>query len=414
VPIPRPLRDPAVAAYAAVLALATVQAMTLDQADGILVAAAPYAVALTALVAVRALPQAVGTSTAVASSATIGPSTSRPLAGGRGVHALLVCGSLLAAWVLVRFLVALPSGLGAEHGFYRVKLAVTSPLGDHNTAAGLLLVVVVAGAVATAADQRWAPALLLAAAGTVATLSRGAVAVLLVVAAASWLLASSRRVAGHLSLAAVVIALGIVGASLALDTSPPPPSTGAGGPLTEAGAGPLGVSILGRADLAVRGAELGLDHPALGVGLGRFADHAGDLPLPNDHAHQALAHAAAEGGILLLGVTAGLPLLLAVRAWRLRPSPTRDLALLGGAALVAHAQIEILSGRLGYEVLLALLLGLSARAGRIDSCPVAPAHPPSPPHHPPASPHRPPASPHHPPASPHHPPASPHHPPEPA
>jgi hypothetical protein len=382
VPIPRPLRDPAVAAYAAVLLLATIQAFALRPADGILVAAAPYAVALATLVVVRALPPAAGPSTPGNGSSP----ADGPPAGVRGVHVLLLAGSVLAAWVLVRFLVALPSGLGEEHGFYRVKLAVTSPLGDHNTAAGLLLVVVVAGAVATAADRRWVPALLLAAAGTVATLSRGALAVLLVVAAASWLVASSRRVAGHLGLAAAAIALGTIGASLALDTSPPPPSTGVGGPLTEAGAGPLGVSILGRADLAVRGIELGLDHPVLGAGLGRFADHAGDLPLPNDHAHQALAHAAAEGGILLLVVTAGLPLLLAVRSWRLRPSPTRDLALLGGAALVAHAQIEILSGRLGYEVLLAVLLGLSARAGRIDSrppSPVPPHHPPVPPHHPP-------------------------------
>jgi hypothetical protein len=388
VPIPRPLRDPAVATYAAVLVLAAIQAFTLDPAGGILLAAAPYVVALAALVAIRALPPAAGPSS---------PGNGSPPAHGspadvRGVHVLLLAGSVLAAWVLVRFLVALPGGLGEEHGFYRVKLAVTSPLGDHNTAAGLLLVVVVAGAVATAADRRWAPALLLAAAGTVATLSRGALAVLLVVTAVSWLVASSRRVAGHLGLATAVIALGMVGASLALDTSPPPPSTGVGGPLTEAGAGPLGVSILGRADLAVRGIELGLDNPALGVGLGRFADHAGDLPLPNDHAHQALAHAAAEGGILLLVVTAGLPLLLAARSWRLRPSPTRDLALLGGAALVAHAQLEILSGRLGYEALLAVLLGLSARAGRIDSRPPSPvsAHHPVPPHHPPAPPHHPP------------------------
>jgi O-antigen ligase len=347
VPIPRPLRDPAVPAYGAVLALAGVQAATIGPSERVLLSAVPYVAALAVLVVVRALP--------------------RSAAAEAGPRAVAGAGCLLALWLLARFLGALPGGLGQEHGFYRVKLAVTSPLGDHNTAAGLLLVVLVAAAVATAADRRWSLALVLASAGMVATLSRGALVVLLVVTAASWVLAHRRRVAGVLTAAAVVVALGLTGASLVLDTSPPPPSTGTGGPLTEAGAGPLGVSILGRADLAVRGIELGREHPALGVGLGGFAEHAADLPRPNDHAHQALAHAAAEGGIVLLVVAAGLPVLLVVRAWRLPPVPVRDLVLLGGGALVAHAQLEILAGRVGYETLLAALLGLAAAAGPIDS-----------------------------------------------
>jgi hypothetical protein len=44
-------------------------------------------------------------------------------------------------------------------------------------------------------------------------------------------------------------------------------------------------------------------------------------------------------------------------------SPVRDLALLGGGGLVVHAQVEILAGRVGYEVLLAVLLGLVAAPG---------------------------------------------------
>jgi O-antigen ligase len=315
----------------------------------------------------------------------------------RVLAALAAGGAALALWLLVGFVRALPGGIGAEHGFYRVKLAVTSPLGDHNTAAGLLLVGLVAGVLLVVgrarhgqarrgwrAWRRWSPSVLVTL-GLVATLSRGAVAVLLVVAVAAWVVASDRRVAVGLSAATVVVVAGLIVATVTLDTSPPPPSTGVGGPLAEAGAGPLGVSILGRADLAIRGAELGLAHPALGVGLGGFATRATDLPRPNDHAHQALAHAFAEGGALLLLVAAALPLLLVWRAWPLAPSPARDLALLGGGGLVVHAQAEILAGRVGYEVLLAVLLGLVAGVGELDSRrPTAPAA--APPTTPPTSP----------------------------
>lgn len=361
-------------AYVAVLALAGVQALRFGATD-VLVAALPYLAALVVLVAVRA-------------AGPIDPDGPRAHVWIRGVAS---AGTLLAGWVLVRFAAALPAQLGAEHGFYRVKVAVTSPVGDHNTAAGLLLVGVVAAAVATATDRRWGWALGVTAAGMVATLSRGAAAVLLLVAAATWVatgasaagswlvgagswltaagswLTARRRTAAAMSVAAVAVVVGLGIATLALDTSPPPQD--AQGPITAAGSGLLGVSILGRADLAVRGVELGREEPLTGVGLGRFADHAADLPQPNDHAHQALAHAAAEGGVLLLVVTVGLPVLLAVRALRLPPSPLRELTLLGGGVLVAHAQLDILAGRIGYEVLLALLLGLAGAGGQLDSRP---------------------------------------------
>jgi hypothetical protein len=44
---------------------------------------------------------------------------------------------------------------GARGGFYRVKVQVTTPLGDHNTVAGLLLVGIVAAAVLAQEDRRW-------------------------------------------------------------------------------------------------------------------------------------------------------------------------------------------------------------------------------------------------------------------
>jgi O-antigen ligase len=338
-----------------------VQAVVVGPPGRVLLAAAPYALALLVLLLVVRIHRR-----------DVGPE--------RILAAVAAGGAALAVWLLVGFARALPDGIGAEHGFYRVKLAVTSPLGDHNTAAGLLLVGLVASVLLVTSrpnvvgrrwwtDVRWrtwVPSVLVVLA-LVVTMSRGAVAVLLVVTVAAWVVAGDRRLAVGLSAATVVVVAGLVALSVTLDTSPPPPSTGIGGPLAEAGAGPIGVSILGRADLAIRGAELGAAHPLLGVGLGGFAEHASDLPRPNDHAHQALAHAVAEGGVVLLLVTAGLPLLLAWRAWQLSASPVRDLALVGGGALVAHAQVEILAGRVGYEVLLGVLLGLVAAAGEIDS-----------------------------------------------
>jgi hypothetical protein len=335
-----------------VLLLAGVQAAVLGPAGRILGASVPYGVAALALVGVRRW----------------GAEPARRL------PALAVAGAVLAAWLVVRFLLALPDGVGAEHGFYRVKLAVTSPVGDHNTAAGLLLVALVA-AVRRATDDRrwWAPAGVVVA-GLVVTLSRGAAAVLLVAVGAAFAVAG-RRLASHLAAASVVVVAGLVAATLLLDTSPPPPSTGVGGPLAERGGGPVGVSVLGRLDLAVRGAELAAAHPLTGVGLGAFGANADDLPRPNDHAHQALAHAAAEGGLVLLMVTAWLPLLLLRRAWRAPPGGVRDVGLLGGGALVLHAQLEILAGRIGYEVSLAVLLGLTATAGQLASRAAAVAPP---------------------------------------
>jgi hypothetical protein len=54
-----------------------------------------------------------------------------------------------------------------------------------------------------------------------------------------------------------------------------------------------------------------------------------------------------------------LSVLLLVRAWRQPHGWRREVTLLGGVALLAHGQIDILGGLLGYELLLAVLLVLA-------------------------------------------------------
>jgi hypothetical protein len=333
VPVPAH-RDAVLVAYLTACALAVVQFLVLEERARTAVASVPYAVALMVVLLLRARgPQA-----------PRGPGS----AGWRRTLSWFMIG--LAAWVLVSFLSALPGHVGEPHSFYRVKLAVTTPLGDHNTAAGLLLVGIVVCAGRAAEDRRWVLGTAVVAAGVIGTLSRGAAAVLLVVALLGALLGSSRTFRVVLGAASVAVLAGILLAANLLDASPPPGAT--------VPDGPAGTSVVGRIDLALRGVERGAAHPVLGAGLGSFASGAESLPPPNDHAHQLLAHAFAEGGVVLLAIALAVPVALAVRGWARPAGPLRDLALLGGAGLVGHAQFEILGGRLGYELLLAVLAAL--------------------------------------------------------
>jgi hypothetical protein len=327
-------RDAAVLAYGASCLLALLQIVGAGPTTPVLSSAAPYVAALTTVLLVR---RAVATGDA----RRVGALGRRALGWG-------LVG--LAGWALVAFLWALPTHLGEPHGFYRVKLAVATPLGDHNTVAGLLLVGVVVCAGLAAEDRRWLAGGALIALGMVATLSRGAAVVLVLVALAGLVLGSSPTARAVMLCSAVAVAAGVLLAASLLDASPPPGAAGS--------EGPVGPSVLGRVDLATRGFELGLRHPLRGVGLGAFAAHAGGLPPPDDHAHQLLAHAFAEGGLVLLLVAAAVPSIVVVRGWRWPPGPLRDLPLLGATGLVAHAQFEILGGRLGYEVLLAAVAAL--------------------------------------------------------
>ncbi|MBS3941871.1 MAG: O-antigen ligase family protein [Actinobacteria bacterium] len=288
-----------------------------------------------------------------------------------------VAGVVLAGWVMLRFALALPDAVGAEYGFYRLKGRITTPLGDHNTAAGLLLPMLVATTLLAVRDPRWRFGAGLVALGIAATLSRGAAAVLAVVVVLAFAVASRREVAVTLTAALAVVVAVLVLVGSVLDTSVPA-GTAPSGPSGESGlAEVLGASILGRIDLAARGVEVGVAHPLAGIGLGAFGDAAADLPEPNDHAHQQFAHAIAEGGMPLLLATllvVGALVVRAGRALRGSATPQRDLVVLGGAGLLLHAQVDIQSGLLGLEVVLAALTGLAATvaAGTPDSLP-APA-----------------------------------------
>ncbi|WP_052664298.1 O-antigen ligase family protein [Nitriliruptor alkaliphilus] len=335
----RVLGDPALWLFLGAVVLGGTQTVVLHAGARPLIAALPYAVAAVVV--------------ALGQSLRVGLDAAR---GHRWLVGLGVAQVALALWALQAFLRGLPAGIGESSGFYRVKLLVTTPLGDHNTVAGWLLVGVVATIVLAQQDSRWWWGVAATVAGSVACLSRGAAAVLLLVAIGSWLVGTRRRVALALTAAAVVVLGAVSALAVVLDASPP-----AGAHVPE---GRVGTSVLGRVDLAVRGFEVLADAPALGVGLGGFEDEAVDLPPPNHHAHNALAHAGAEGGVPLLIVTLGVYALLARRGLRQPRGWRREVTLLGGAGLVAHAQLDILSGLLGTEALLAALLALAGSSGR--------------------------------------------------
>lgn len=357
--------DLAVVGYALATVIGLLQAVSPARAMlPTLAATVPYLAGLAVLVALRLRVRA-------------GHDVTRPV-----VFAMGVVGVVLAGWVLVRFAVAVPDALGQPFGFYRLKGRLTTPLGDHNTAAGLLLPTLVATAVLAAGDRRWRVGAGVVALGLAVTLSRGAAVVLAVVVALAFVRASRREVAVTLAAAFATVVAVLVVASALLDTAVPAGTAPPGPASQSALADVVGASVTGRVDLAVRGVEVGADQPLSGVGLGAFGDAAADLPEPNDHAHNQFAHAFAEGGMPLLTATLLVVGALVVRGLRALRGPAtarRDLVVLGGAALLLHAQVDILSGRLGFEVLLAALAGLAAiaapvAAGAPDSLP-APADP---------------------------------------
>jgi O-antigen ligase len=328
-----------VAAYLAAVLLGVVQAVALGDPGRTARAALPFAVAGLVVVVVRA----------------IGPRDDASLVVW--LHGVAVAGVLLAVWLSGAFLGALPAGIGEPAGFYRVKVAVTSPVGDHNTAAGLLLPAIVASAAMGVRNVRWYWGLAATSLGLVATMSRGGVLALLAVAVAGWFLARNRRFRLLLLASGIVSVLLVLALAVVLDASPP-----ADAELDQRGG--LGASVVGRIDLVQRGLEVGSSRPLLGAGMGGFAEEAADLPQPNDHAHQLFVHAFAEGGMVLLAVAMAIPVALAVRVQRLPAGPGREVLALAGLGLILHAQMEILGGRIGYEVLMALLVGL---AGALDA-----------------------------------------------
>jgi hypothetical protein len=326
--------DPAVGLYLGICLLGVVQAAVLGPAVGILGATVPAFLALAVVLLVRW------------SRGDVDDGRGRIWVTGLGVVACLV-----AASAVVSFARAFPAGLDDAAGFYRVKVLVTTPVGEHNTAAAVLLVAVVVTAVLAAEDPRWYAGVVLTTLGLVATLSRGAAVVLVGVGLLALVVAARREVARTLCTAGVLVLGMVTGLASLLGAAPP-----AGAAVPD---GPLGASLVGRVDLAVRGLEIGGEHPWLGVGRGRFVTGAQDLPFPNTHAHNAAAQAFAEGGVPLLLLVVGVTVLLAVRAWRQPSGWRRELTLLGGAALLLHAQLDIVGGIAGPEVALAVLIALA-------------------------------------------------------
>jgi O-antigen ligase len=335
-------RDPVAGCFGAVVAVGVAQAAT-GAGVGPLRGAVPYAVAGSVALA--------GRWSGVASD------------DGPGLRWLRVIAGVLAtlgAWALISFLLALPSGVGEPSGFYRIKVLVTTPLGDHNTAAGLLLVGVGASVVLAERDRRWWLAVVLTTVGVVACLSRGAAVVLLCAGLLGFVTRVDRRAARSVAVAGVVALIGITGLAVLLDASPPPGAAEA--------VGPVGASVVGRIDLAARGIDTFLDRPVLGVGLGSFAEVSDDLPPPNDHAHNTFAHAGAEGGVVALTAVVLVTAILAVRGLRAPDGWRRDVAILGGVALVAHGQIDVLGGLVGHEVLLSFLATVTAPGVWASTC----------------------------------------------
>lgn len=323
--------------YLGIVALGLVQAVVLPDAARTLTAVLPALLAATtAWVATR---QRVGEGD---------PRGAGWVAGLTGVLAVL------AAWALTTFLLALPAGLRGEVTFYDVKVQVSTPLGDHNTVGGLLLVGVVATAVLAQEDRRWWWGTVLTTLGVVATLSRGAATVLLLVGVLASLVGTRRRVAVALAVAGALALAAVTGAAAVLADPDP----------TQAHDGLVGRSVTERLLLMERGYELLTTEPVLGVGFGGFATAATDLPPPNVHAHNTVLHAGAEGGVVAAAVALALAVLLVLRAWRLPHGPRREVTLVGGVALVLHGQIDVLAGVPAHEVLLATLLVLARGARR--------------------------------------------------
>jgi hypothetical protein len=332
--VARAWRDPAVALYLGVVLLGLVQAVVVGEPGRTLRAALPALVA--AAVAVAARWHGADTEEA---------------RGRRWLLGVAWVEVLLAVTAIVGFVAALPAVSRGEAAFYDVKVRVVTPLGDHNTVGGLLLVGVVATAVLAQEDRRWWAGTVVTTLGVVASLSRGAALVLLVAGLASWLLGTRRSVALAVTGAGVValLAVSLLAGALARGPDPSrPPSEGV-----------VGESVTDRLYLVERGLELLVEEPLLGVGLGGFGERVDEVPFPSHHAHNTVAHAGAEGGVPYAAIVVALSVLLLVRSWRQPPGWRREVGLVGGGALLLHGQLDVLAGLLGYEVLLAVLLVLS-------------------------------------------------------
>ncbi|MDX1509876.1 MAG: O-antigen ligase family protein [Nitriliruptorales bacterium] len=240
--------------------------------------------------------------------------------------------------------VGLPGALGEGSGFYALKGTITTPIGDHNELAGWLLVAV---AIAAGVRTRRSFALTVLGLGLGATLSRGALVAGFGAVAIGWFLHLDRDLIRRTGSTLVIAALVVLGAVALLDTTAP-----VDGPSSSAAA---------RVELwGVAVGDVG-DHPLLGVGLGSFEETAVDVAGPHHHAHNGPLHAVAELG-LIAGLLAAMRLPLAT--WLLlRRGSTRlaQVAGLAGLVLLLHDQVEALTFRPVYELVVGTLLALAVQ-----------------------------------------------------
>jgi O-antigen ligase len=260
-------------------------------------------------------------------------------------------GVVLAAWTLVDAAAALRDHAADPAAFYAVKVAVGTPLADHNVLASLLVVLLVAVALRAEDDPRWLAGLTLVAVALGATLSRGGALAAIGAAVVAGLVARGRRLPVLVGAGAVVALALVLGAAAVLGAEVPDPS------------GPT--SVASRAELWSAGIDAIATEPLTGVGpdgIRANAEQAGAAD-PRDHTHSLLLQ-----GPAALGVPAGLVhialwALLLWRGWRHPDRHVRALLVVGGAGLVAHGLIDETALRGGVEVLVAVLLAVGASGG---------------------------------------------------
>lgn len=290
-----------------------------------------------------------------------------------------------AVALVVLVVVSLSRGAAdpAVLSFYDLKDHIVTPMGASNLVATVLAVAFLGllGAALRTDDARHSQLLsaaaLAVAVGLAATLSRGAaVAVLASVVAGAVILRSVRLVV----VAGACAAIGAAG--VVLVTSPL--DDGGTSVVTAAEASTDHQTAEAAADVMSRSSRLDgvarsaasarfgdrgtlassavratLEQPLTGVGLNRF-DTAADHGSAHDHAHNLGLHVAASTGILGLLAYLGIWALLGWRLLRLPTGPVRTGLALAATGLFLHSQIEALALTRAHEVLLVLMLAVTA------------------------------------------------------
>lgn len=300
----------------------------------------------------------------------------------RGWSAGLATGAV----ALVVLVVASLSGGAADPtvlSFYDLKHHIVTPMGASNLVATVLVVAFLGllGAALRTDDARHSQLLsaaaLAVAVGLAATLSRGAaVAVLASVVAGAVILRSIRLVV----VAGACAAIGAAGVVLvtsplddggttvvtAAEASTDHQTAARPGAVTSRSSRLDGVARSAasarfgdRGALASSAVRATGQHPLTGVGLNRF-DTAADHGSAHDHAHNLGLHVAASTGILGLLAYLGIWALLGWRLLRLPTGPVRTGIALAATGLFLHSQIEALALTRAHEVLLVLMLAVTA------------------------------------------------------